>query len=70
MKKYAIIVAGGSGTRFGSTLPKQFVPLGGVLFLPIKGLSLHPGVKTLPPEEERVGAYCLGIGGKRLAVEG
>ena len=30
MKKYAIIVAGGSGTRFGSTLPKQFVPLGGV----------------------------------------
>ena len=40
------------------------------LFLPIKGLSLHPGVKTLPPEEERAGAYCLGIGGKRLAVEG
>ena len=30
MKKYAIIVAGGSGTRFGSTLPKQFIPLGGV----------------------------------------
>lgn len=30
MKKYAIIVAGGSGARFGSTLPKQFVPLGGV----------------------------------------
>lgn len=41
-----------------------------VAFLPIKGLSLHPGVKTLPPEEERAGAYCLGIGGKRLAVEG
>lgn len=27
MKKYAIIVAGGIGARFGSTLPKQFVPL-------------------------------------------
>lgn len=27
MKKYAIIVAGGIGTRFGSTLPKQFVSL-------------------------------------------
>ena len=40
------------------------------LFLPIKGLSIHPGVKTLPPEEERAGAYYLGIGGKRLAVEG
>lgn len=41
-----------------------------IAFLPIKGLSLHPGVKTLPSEEERAGAYCLGIGGKRLAVEG
>ncbi|MDY4942701.1 MAG: 2-C-methyl-D-erythritol 4-phosphate cytidylyltransferase [Candidatus Limisoma sp.] len=29
MKKYAIIVAGGSGSRFGSTLPKQFALLGG-----------------------------------------
>ncbi|MGZ5244175.1 MAG: 2-C-methyl-D-erythritol 4-phosphate cytidylyltransferase [Bacteroidia bacterium] len=27
-KKYAIIVAGGSGTRLGSNLPKQFMPLG------------------------------------------
>lgn len=29
MKKYAIIVAGGSGSRFGSTLPKQFALLCG-----------------------------------------
>lgn len=29
MKKFAIIVAGGSGSRFGSTLPKQFVLLAG-----------------------------------------
>jgi len=27
MKKYAIIVAGGSGSRMGSELPKQFMPL-------------------------------------------
>ena len=27
MKTIAIIVAGGSGSRFGSELPKQFVPL-------------------------------------------
>lgn len=33
MKKYAIIVAGGTGTRFGSTLPKQFVPLCGMPIL-------------------------------------
>lgn len=28
-KKYAIIVAGGSGTRMNSSLPKQFLPLAG-----------------------------------------
>lgn len=28
MVKYAIIVAGGSGSRMGSSLPKQFLPLG------------------------------------------
>lgn len=28
-KRYAIIVAGGSGTRFGSEVPKQFLPLDG-----------------------------------------
>ncbi len=27
MKKYAIIVAGGSGTRMGGKLPKQFMLL-------------------------------------------
>ena len=29
MKKYAIIVAAGSGTRMGSIVPKQFLPLAG-----------------------------------------
>ena len=29
MKKYAIIVAGGSGARMGSSIPKQFLLLGG-----------------------------------------
>lgn len=29
MKRYAIIVAGGSGKRMNSTLPKQFLPLAG-----------------------------------------
>ena len=28
-KRYAIIVAGGSGKRFGSDMPKQFLPLEG-----------------------------------------
>lgn len=41
MKKFAIIVAGGSGSRFGSTLPKQFVPLCGmpVLMRTIKAFA-------------------------------
>lgn len=30
MDRYAIIVAGGSGTRFGSEVPKQFLPLSGL----------------------------------------
>lgn len=29
MKNYAVIVAGGSGSRFGSEVPKQFVPMCG-----------------------------------------
>lgn len=29
MKKYAVIVAGGAGTRMGSAVPKQFILLGG-----------------------------------------
>lgn len=32
-KRYAIIVAGGSGKRFGSELPKQFLPLEGKAIL-------------------------------------
>ena len=52
---------------YGKNSGKETFPS---LFLPIKGLLLYPGVKTLPSEEERAGAYCLGIGGKRFAVEG
>ena len=30
MRKYAVIVAGGNGTRMGTSIPKQFVEVGGV----------------------------------------
>ena len=33
MEKWALIVAGGSGTRMGAAIPKQFLPLGGVPLL-------------------------------------
>jgi len=29
MTKFAIIVAGGSGTRMGKKMPKQFIEIGG-----------------------------------------
>ena len=33
MEKWALIVAGGSGTRMGTTIPKQFLPLSGIPLL-------------------------------------
>ena len=50
LKKYVIIVAGGSGTRFGSQLPKQFLPLAGkpVLMHTIeKFAAAIPGIEVI-----------------------
>ena len=47
---YGIIVAGGSGTRFGSQLPKQFLPLAGkpVLMHTIeKFAATIPGIEVI-----------------------
>lgn len=47
---YAVFVAGGSGTRMGSELPKQFLDLGGVCILQrtIEAFALAvPGIKVL-----------------------
>lgn len=40
-KKYAIVVAGGSGTRMGSVLPKQFLSLNGLPVLMHTLLAFH-----------------------------
>lgn len=42
----AILVAGGSGKRFGGRLPKQFLPLAGVplLYWPLKRLCGEPAI--------------------------
>lgn len=47
-KRYAIIVAGGSGKRFGSELPKQFLPIDGkpVLMRTIEKFA-QAGVDTI-----------------------
>ena len=43
---YAVIVAAGRGTRFGGTLPKQYLPLGGATVLrhAVAALALHPRI--------------------------
>lgn len=49
MTRYAIIVAGGSGTRFGSEIPKQFLPLAGktVLMQTIAHFAAVPDTKII-----------------------
>ena len=44
-KIYAVIMAAGSGTRMGSELPKQFLPLGGV---PILRRTIEKFMHALP----------------------
>jgi len=59
MKTIAIIVAGGSGTRFGAQLPKQFLDLGGkpILMRTIEAFSQaltgidHEIIVTLPADQ-------------------
>ena len=44
-KKYLIVTAGGSGTRMGGTVPKQFLELGGK---PILRLTLEKFLEAVP----------------------
>lgn len=55
MKHYAIIVAGGSGTRFGSNIPKQFLPLCGkpVLMHTIERFAKSAEVVVALPESDQ-----------------
>lgn len=45
----ALIVAAGTGTRFGSALPKVFVPLGGIPLLSwsLRAFGNHPQISTV-----------------------
>ncbi len=50
MKKYAVIVAGGAGTRMGSNLPKQFLLIQGkpVLYYTVKSfLDAFPDIEII-----------------------
>lgn len=78
-KFYAIIVAGGSGTRMGSSTPKQFLELGGRAILQRsieKFISAVPDVHivtVLPKDYIKVWKeYCLKVGFSytQMIVEG
>lgn len=58
MKDYAIIVAGGKGTRMGTELPKQFLPVGGMPVLMrtvsrFREFSLDLGIIVVLPHEQQ-----------------
>ena len=78
-KFYAIIVAGGSGTRMGSSTPKQFLELGGRAILQRsieKFISAVPDVRivTVLPKDyiKTWKEYCLKVGFSftQMIVEG
>src|SRR5262249_52188115 len=57
---YALVLAAGRGTRFGGTLPKQYLPLGGssVLRHAVTAFTSHPQIDavmlTIRPEDRAV----------------
>ena len=61
---YCVIVAAGSGSRFGSDLPKQFCPLGG---RPVLMTTIERAAACLPPGSEIV--VVLSEGGVGLWEE-
>ena len=76
IKKYAVIVAGGKGTRMGAAVPKQFLPLLGkpLLCYPIEAFALAiPGIHlilVLPPDQLRSAQIVLRsyIGGVDVTI--
>lgn len=53
MNRYAIIVAGGSGSRFGGKIPKQFLEIGGmpVVYYPLSVFDSLAEIILVLPEE-------------------
>jgi 2-C-methyl-D-erythritol 4-phosphate cytidylyltransferase len=78
MKKYAIIVAGGRGTRMGSELPKQFLLVNGkpVLYFSLKTfLEAYDDIEiilVLPLDFENKGRLILDefFPGKKIMITG
>jgi 2-C-methyl-D-erythritol 4-phosphate cytidylyltransferase/2-C-methyl-D-erythritol 2,4-cyclodiphosphate synthase len=67
---YALVVAAGRGSRFGGTLPKQYLPLGdtSVLRHAVAAFASHPGITnvlvTIRPEDR--GLFDRAVAGLRV----
>lgn len=68
MRNFALVVAAGTGTRLGSSIPKQYLPLGGMPMLrhSLLALSTHPeiaGVAAVinPEFREEYGKAAAGL---------
>jgi 2-C-methyl-D-erythritol 4-phosphate cytidylyltransferase/2-C-methyl-D-erythritol 2,4-cyclodiphosphate synthase len=67
---YALVLAAGRGTRFGGTLPKQYLPLGSanVLRHAVSAFAAHPAIDgvmlTIRPEDRD--AYDAALAGLEL----
>jgi 2-C-methyl-D-erythritol 4-phosphate cytidylyltransferase len=70
-----VVVAAGQGSRFGSDLPKQFLPVGGipVLLRALRPFTSHPEVAHVvvvlaPAQAERPPEFLAPLVGARLTV--
>ncbi len=67
---YALVLAAGRGARFGGTLPKQYLPLGGtsVLHHAVSAFAAHPRITgiqvTIRPEDRAI--YDAALAGFNL----
>ena len=63
---YALVVAAGRGSRFGGSLPKQYLPLGGISVLrhAVNALAQHPLITNvlvaIRPEDKTLFDDALG----------
>src|SRR5215472_12559500 len=67
---FALVLAGGSGSRFGSGLPKQYLPLGGssVLRHAVSAFAGHPQIAgvLVPIRPEDRAIYAAAVAGLSL----
>ena len=74
MRIDALILAAGSGTRFGGALPKQFLPLAGVPILQrsVAAFAAHPRIRrvVLVGDAAAIQRHCPNVGAQLVVAGG